>query len=379
MRAVSAEWPRTIAQNHPVVTEVTSWRDGVQLGTALRPQSGELVFDSTARIDRRATLVFSGSVGTPSDPNHPLAYYGQRLHIMTGVVHPQTGATELLDMGWYLITDWDASGGVVTVQAESLRRLLDDAKLWAQVTATGVGAGLFYGQQVTGLSAYTLAVGQALPVVIDAALSGSLAVQADRVYSVERTAELEQLAAEWGATMRTTDGGSLRFGAVPPALTASTPIAARVVDGAGGTLIDRAAAGSRSRIANVLWVTGRTPAAGPAPRGAALWSPAVGDGLLWSGPYGQVVVHETNDAVTTVAECRTWAATRLAQLVRPGVEVPLITLPDASWQLDDVIEVATDGVLIRGRVGSMRLPLTAAEGPMSVTLLAGDYGTTIPQ
>lgn len=381
MRAVSEEWPRTIAEPHPVVTEVTSWRGGVQLGGVMSPEAGEIVFDATASQDRRITLSFEADADdVPTDPDHPLAAYGQRLHVRTGVQHPRTGAVELLDMGWYLITDWEWSevAGIVTVQGESLRRLLDDALLWGQIPASQLGS-LTYAVQVPELCGLTMAVGQELPVTVDGTLSTSLAVTADRLYSVQRTAELDQLAREWGAQWRTTDAGAVHFGPVPPALTASTPAVAVVVDGAGGTLIDRAAAASRSRVFNVLWATGRTPTSGTAPRGAALWVPAVGDDLLWSGPYGQAVTHETNEALTTVAQCRDWAAVRLAQLVRPGVEVPLEVLPDASWQLDDVIEVHTEDVAILGRVGSLRLPLTATGGAMSATLLAGDYGTVVPQ
>lgn len=381
MRAVSESWGPTIARTHDVITEVTSWRGGVQLGDVMLPDDGELVFDATARLDRRATLSFAAAPeDLPDSPDHPLAAYGQRLHIRTGVRHPDSGVDELLDMGWYLITDWEWSevAGVITVQAEALRRLLDDARLWSQTAATALGA-LTYTNQVTILSSFYMATGQELPVEIDPALSTSLAVQADRLYETDRTRELDQLALEWGAQWRTTDGGALRFAPVLPPLTAATPAAATVVDGEAGTLIDRAAAASRSRVANVLWVTGRTPSTGAAPLGGALWDPAVGDGLLWSGPYGQAVAHETNDALTTVAACRDFAVARLPRLVRPGVEVPIETLPDPSWQLDDVIAVQTADATVLGRVGSMRLPLTAAGGSMAVTLLAGDYGTAVPQ
>lgn len=383
MRNVSPEWPTTIARGHQLVTELTSWRDGVQLGATMLPEGGELTFDATARSERRCQLTFPSTVGVPTDPDHPLAAYGQRLNIRTGVVHPVSGTVELLDMGWYLITDWawSEADDIITVEAESLRRVLDGARLWYPTSAFGVAGGnLAYASQFTALaSGLYQAAGQGLTTSYDPALA-ALTVASDRLYSRDRTAEMDQLAREWGAQWRVNDAGVIRVSPVPGPLSSTTAAQIVLTDGTNGTVVDRAAAGSRARVSNVVIVEGGAPpGGGRASVGIAYWTdaPDAPSPVRWNGPYGQEVTEESNEALTTDAAVNAFARSRLPQLVRPAIEHPLQVLPDPSWQLDDVVRVEMETGTVLGRVGSFRLPLTAADGVMTATLVAGDYGIAV--
>src|SRR5262245_17029034 len=119
MRPTSDAWRALVPYSHQVVSTVESWLGSTQLAAAVPLTAGQVEFDDTGVTKRRLKLtVPARTPGMRWDPagnvTHPLAAYGQRLHVRSGIAYANE-AVELMDLGWYLITGWKRDEETATV------------------------------------------------------------------------------------------------------------------------------------------------------------------------------------------------------------------------------------------------------------------------
>jgi len=364
VRPTSPTWRLVVPTTHQVVTIVDSYLGGSALAQSIPITSGTITYDATAKLQRRCTITVPARDGLTvwdpgGDPAHPLAAYGQRLHIRTGMVLPG-GITELMDHGWYLITDWSRSdvGGDVTVQGYDLMRLVEDAALYAPYTTS----------TATFTSAATDLAGGILPVAFDSGLTnrgtGDLLVDRDRLGG------LESLAASWPARMAVDDTGAIAF--TPPYSPVTEATVPNVVfaDGENGTVVDRQRSSGRDRLHNAVVVTGEATAAAAPPRAVAELTTGP---LAVTGPFGRSVRFFSSPLITTNSYAQDTANALLAQSSLLGRTETVYAVPDPSVQLGDVARVYTRGDSVTGRVQSIVLPLTAlSNGGMMTLAVATD-------
>ncbi|MFI6688914.1 DUF5047 domain-containing protein [Streptomyces sp. NPDC050485] len=364
MRPTSLTWPHVIPAAHHVAATVESWRSGVRLADRIPIVSGSITYDDTATLRRRVTLTVAartpdGTVWDPgSNPAHPLAAYGQRLHIRAGIHHP-AGQSELLDHGWYLITGWERAEdeGALTVTGVDLAQLLADARHYRTETPA---------KNNTYATEFTRLADNILPTVIDSHLP-SRKVNALTVWDRDRTRNLDDLCDAWGARWYVDDQGQLAAAPAYAPVTAATPYQLRLVSGRNGTVVTRQRTGERGRLYNAVIATGK---AGenqePAPYAVAEITDPLSP-IRVGGPWGRRPRFYQSDMLTTSADCLATARQLLVSASAISRTEPIQCVPDPAVELGDVAEVVTDGTAFRGRVTSLTLPLLAS-GPMSLTI-----------
>lgn len=93
----------------------------------------DVVLDATSARNVRRQLSFTTSGEfVPNNPLDPLNNYGHRVHAWQ-VVETPDGVRREVDLGWFLITSWEETGGgdTMTVEAVDLLQLVvDDVAAW---------------------------------------------------------------------------------------------------------------------------------------------------------------------------------------------------------------------------------------------------------
>lgn len=367
MRAVSPGYRATLATSHGVRVNVSSWRSGTRLAAKVPISGGSITYDDTATLRRRLALtvpvedpqaLYSWDPG--DNANHPLANYGQQLHVELGIIGP-TGAAEVFNHGWYLITGWQLSEDdrTVTVTAVDLTQLLVDDRLY---WTSGPGKSRTY------RSAFTLLVHSNMPVVVDSALS-SKTVNSATVWERDRIKNLDDLADAWGARWYIDDNGNAHASLAYTPVTQSTTPQLVLTSGVNGTVVNRSRDATRERLYNAVIVNGKTPSTTGAkqPFGYAQIT-AASSPIRVTGPYGRKPRFYTSELLTTDAQCTATAQSLLPQVSSVSRSEPVLCVPDPSIELGDVLQVRTQGSRFTGRVSSLTLPLGAEGGAMTVTL-----------
>lgn len=372
MRAVSAAWPALIAHTHPMTTTVDSYLAGALLAR-VPITTGKITYDDTGYLKRRVTITVPartpGMRWDPAgDPTHPLANYGQQLHVQTGILHPD-GTPELLDHGWYLIWKWsrDEDGGTIAVEATDVAQFLIDDRLTRPSTPPAGGA--------TFAAEFARLVVPILPVVIDPGLTDR-ALPGTVVWEREREQALTDLCDAWPARWYVGDDGAAHAGPPYPPVSASTPPHIVLTDGTVGTVSSRQRQSERGALANVLVVDGKAGDDGtPGPHAeAAITSPD--SPIRATGPYKRVVRFYASDLITTQAQADAAALAMLVTHATAGRAEGVAAVPDPSIQLGDVGRVFTrDGDAYTGRITALELPLTVDDAPMSATVAMLPAGT----
>ncbi|MGW6295176.1 DUF5047 domain-containing protein [Streptomyces sp. NPDC055058] len=329
----------------------SSWRGGELLADDVPVADGSESRDRSLGVPERITLTVPrrdrGTVWDPgADPDHPLASYGQQLHIAYGV-DVGKGDFEWIDRGWFLITDTTTDGDTVNVTAQGLLTLIEEARFVAPYQPA---AGDTLASTVRGL------VEPALTVVFDETLvdrAVPLAMQWDE----DRLGALNEVLDAWPAEAHVTEAGLLL---VEPVTDLATPVLA-LTDGQDGTVMRWQGATSRDGAFNAVVAQGED-AENNQIRGVAydLTSP-----YRIGGPYHALPVpyFYASPLLKTVAQCRQAAATRMTRLRRTAdrrMEVRMV--PHPGLQLGDTVTV-NDGVLrdVPGTVEALTLPYTPRE------------------
>lgn len=365
MRRMSPSWPALLPYSHRVVTRVESWLAGVQLANAIPVDAGTVTYDDTGVLKRRLSLTVpartsAGSLDPAGNPSAPLAAYGQRLHVATGIGYPN-GAVELADHGWYLVTSWerDDAEGTIAVEGFDLAQLLVDDRLTAP-SAPPAGA--------TYVSEFSRLVGGLLPVVVDPGLVDR-AIGGSMVWDRDRDAALTTLCQAWPARWYVGDDGAAHVAPPYPAVTAATTPDVSISDGVAGTIVTRARRGDRGALYNVLVVDGHQPDSGAARPHAVAQITDPASPIRAAGPYGRVTRFYESDLITTQQQAVDAANAMLVTFASAGRVESATAVPDPSLQLGDVARIyTTDGRAFTGRITGLTVPLTVDDGAMAVTI-----------
>lgn len=365
MRTVSATWRVLAGQSHRVATSVRVVRDGTFPLTDVPVQSGSVTLDDTGPIKRRLSLtvpLFDAVTNTNWDPGHgpyaPLAAHGQKLHVRTGMVMPD-GTTELVSLGWFLITSWSVNEAerTVSVSAECLVRLLQGQRFWRPYKAkekTYLGA-------LEELAAKRLLVGMG-----DGATNRNLSWSP--VWERERLDALDKLAHAFPGRWAVDDTGVLRLYPAYASVAGVLP-ALTLRDGHSGVIVHRARSGERGRIQNCVIVTGKQPeqGGGKQPFAAARITDP-NSPIYPDGTYGYENRFYASEMLTSQAQAEATAAAMLVRYSESGRAETISLPPDPSIELGDVLLIRTAGSAFKGRVQSATVPLTAEGGAMQLTV-----------
>ena len=365
VRPTSAAWKALVPHSHAITTTVDSWLGGVVLAYGVPVVSGQITYDDTGTVKRRLTMSVPARTPThrwdpAGDPAAPLANYGQRLHVQTGVVYPN-GAVERLNHGWYLITDWerDETTATVKVEAVSVAQLVADDRLAAPMAPLPGGT---YGSE------FRRVMGGILPVVIPPGFPDPPAAPS-MVFDRDRDKALADLCSAWPARWYVDDTGAAVVAAPHGPVTVTTPLAFTITDGAAGTITGRARAAQRGALFNRMVVDGKIGDAGTvAPHAVAdVTDPA--SPIRATGPYGVVTRFYASDLITTQAQAEAVADAHLVAYSTTGRVEKVTAVPDPAIQLGDVGRIFTrDGDAYTGRVTAITLPLTVRDGPMGLSV-----------
>jgi hypothetical protein len=372
MRTVSPAWPYALAYSHPLVTRIDSWYGGSLVLADVPLTAGTITFDDTGTLKRALRIAVPrqtyqhGRLDPGGDPYGPLAAYGQRLHVRTGIGHAD-GTSELLDWGWYLITGWSLSeDDTLTVDAADLARLIQGRGFTAPA-GPGFGASFY--------SAFSSALDGILPLapLPDGLEDGP--VSPTMVWDRDRLAAINNICEAWPARWFVDDTGTIQLAPPYPDVPSDAPADVTLIDGNAGTVVHRARAAQRGAIFNTVVVTGRAGAGATPHAVASITDPA--SPIHPDGPYGAETRYLSSDLVTDQAQAELAAAALLAQSSTVGRTEIVTCIPDASVQLGDIRRVITaDADPLTGRVTAGQLPLTAGQGdPMTLVISNAPRGT----
>lgn len=351
-----------MAYTHDMLTRIESWYGGQQLVTSVPVTAASIAFDATGVLQRQ--LKISVPVATPDrrwdpagNPSHPLACYGQRLKVYTGIGYPN-GGTELLDLGWFLITKWEhrEESSSVAIEAVDLAQLLVDDRLtvpWAPPPGA------------TFASEFTRLVAGILPVRIPAGFPDR-AISRTVVWPRERDKAITELCEAWPARWSVDDSGAVTVTAPWGLVSDTTPPDIVLSDGATGTVTARRRYGERGALSNVAVVDGKTGDDNTAAPHAEASITSAQSPIRASGPYGRVTRFYASDLILTQAQAQSVADSMLVTYATAGRAEGFAAVPDPAVQLGDVARIYTrDGDAYTGRLTAIGLPLTPANAPMT--------------
>lgn len=302
------------------------WRGGELLADDVPVADGSETRDRSLLVPERVTLTVPrrdrGIDWDPgSDPDHPLAAFGQQLHISYGI---DIGRDEFewIDRGWFLITDAQADGDTVTVTAEGLLTLISEARFVAPFQPAAGD---------TLVSTVRALVEPALTVVFDDSLVDRdvpLGMQWDE----DRLGALKEVRDAWPADARVHEDGYLLIEPV-------TDVGASVLsltDGVGGTVMRWQGRSTRDSAFNAVVAQGED-ADGNQLRGTAYDQTSP---YRIGGPFSPLPVPHfySSPLLKTVTQCRNAAASTLTRLRRTAdrrLEVSMV--PHPGLQLGDTV------------------------------------------
>jgi hypothetical protein len=330
--------------------------------------------DDSLRVPTRVTLtvprVVAGVDWTPDGPEHPLAPYGQHIHVKLGI-DLGSGLTEWIDRGEFLIHSnrITPEGDAVEVTAVDLLWRVDEAGLIAPYRPTGT-----YAQALRNL------VEPALTVVWHADLADDSArtVPSGLNYDEDRMEALLGLLTALDARAQTSPEGYLY---VTPAdyypdgawvqrynFTSTSGVNQDLAN-----VVQVAGAMTREDVYNAVVVTGQA-ADGGTVRGVSL--DASGGPTSTSSEFNRLLVpfRYFSPLITTTEQAKKAAASVLRK--RAGLEArrfEMTCVPDPRVLLNDQLDYrhlrsTYDEDEIRTVVERLTMPYTADSGPMQLTL-----------
>ncbi|AVV46470.1 hypothetical protein C6376_41440 [Streptomyces sp. P3] len=332
-----------------------AWLNGELVAADIPVAAGSEDRDRSLAVPERVTLTVPrrdrGITWDPSiDPEHPLAAYGQQLRISYGV--DVGGGFEWIDRGWFLITDSGVDGDTVSVTAEGLLTLIDEAKFVGPFQPSG-----------TFVSTVRSLVEPALTAVFDGSLIDR-AIPLGMQWDGDRMAALTEVLDAWPAVAEVTADGHLL---VELLTDGGTPVL-DITDGQGGTVIRWSGDTSRDGAFNVVVAEGED-STGSQVQGVA-YDTDGSSPFRAGGPFSPLPVptRVSSPLLTTVAQCRAAASARLQTLRRTAFRKLKATLvPHPGIVTGDVVSVTGAGLTARACVvEGLSLPYTP--GSMSLTL-----------
>ncbi len=337
--------------------EVTSWLGAQYLG-AVEIKSGTITETSTDEVTGKLELTVANvPQWRPGGPTHPLAWYGQQLHVRCGWQDTNGKALVWFDLGRFRVRKPDPAFDVISVSADSLQQLVVNARF---LSPTNFSAGT-YKSRVSAL------LKSVLPVKFDPVLTDRSVKK--QTYDQDRISALTDTLTAWPAQLQMLPSGVAYI--TRPWEDGSTVTQATYTDAAGGTVLDVSpTAGSDDLIPNAV-VFASEPDDG---KKVLTETAYLRDGpLAWGGPYGFVPEFASSPLLTTRSQLAAAAKAKLGVLSRSVQQVEVTMVDDPRLELGDVLQVHTKhrDTDVKGRVVSLQHGLTGPDrASVTVTLSA---------
>lgn len=334
---------------------VSSWLGGVWLAD-VPVVSGSVTWsirrEVPGSLDLTVPRVTPGADWLPTHPAHPLAHYGQVLHMSQRITLPVSRRTLVRRLGTFRITGWDDEGGTVRVSGVSMFRLIENARLTSASQSRADG---------TLASELRRLVPAEMGVIVGAGLTDRACPR--MTWGESRIDAVRDIAHAWPARLRETVYGEVTV--LPPLDETPTPVVT-LTDGVGGTVVSAYSSGSEDGLYNGVIVRGQeTDEEGRPLFQAEAWQ---GSGPLRDGgPFGRKPRFFSSPLINSQITAMTTARSILANAVRQALTLPVTCASDPRLEVDDAVEVITDEGRQRywGYISGLTVPLTH-EGDMRV-------------
>lgn len=337
-----------VQQGYTMQVRAESWLGGILLADDIPIATGRETRDRSIAVPERVTLTVPrrdrGVDWSPTRPDHPLAAYGQQLKIEIGV--QVGGHFEWINRGFFLITESSTDGDTVTVDAQGLKTLLDEARFVAPFQPASGD---------TLVSVTRALVEPALTVVFDSALTDR-AVPLGMQWDEDRLGALHELLNAWPAEARVTEDGYLL---VEPVVDPTTAVA-ELTDGANGTVVRWHGTTTRDSAYNAFVAQGED-SSGVQIQGV-VYDMSTESPYRYGGSYNPLPVpYKTySPLMSTIAQCRAAATTTMLRLRRTAsrrLRVDLV--PHPGLMPGDLVSVTGEGLVNVGCViEDMETPYT---------------------
>lgn len=347
-----------LASAYTVDVAVESWLGSEYLGQ-VPVEDGSVSWDASQQVQGTLSLSVprSGAVDgedwrdwDPVDPTHPIACFGQVLHVSMTIGSLIGGGWWTVPLGHFLITSVEPGPSTVRVTGKSLLQRLEEDRLTEPMAPNPAGS---MSSELRRL------VGSRMGLIIDPALRDYPCPSMS--WGESRIDAIYELAQAWPAVLR--EGGDGILYVSPPTPDTTSRPALRLSDGEDGTVVGVAESVSRDKIYNRVVVRGQQNSDEGAPSFQAIADQMIGP-MRVDGPYGVVPRFFSSPLITSTAQAKETAEAMLNDAVRKKIKVPVTHAPDPSIRLDAHIEVKTcpvDGATIRtlwGVVAAYEVPLT---------------------
>lgn len=347
-----------LSSAYTVEATVESWLGSEYLG-AVPVEDGSVSWDASQQVQGSLSLSVPrvGAAGDedwrdwdPTDPTHPLACFGQVLHVSLTIGSLINSAWWTVPLGRFLITSVEPGPSTVRVTGKSLLQRLEEDRLTEPMAPDPAGS---------MASELRRLIGSRMGLIIDPALRDypcpSMAWGESRIDAVY------EIARAWPAVVR--EGGDGILYLSPPTPDPTSRPELRLSDGAEGTVVGVAASVSRDKIYNRVIARGQESSDEGSPSFQAVADQLTGP-MRVDGPYGVVPRFFSSPLITSVAQAKSTAEAMLADAVRKKIKVPVEHAPDPRIRLGAHVEVETrpvDGATTRtmwGVVTAYEVPLT---------------------
>lgn len=329
---------------------VESWYDDQLLDDDIAIFSGAEDVDRSSNVPERVTLTvprvakrtYDGQRYdyTPGDLLAPLAANGQMLRVVVGI-GVGYGNVEWLTRGWFVITDSEADGDEVRVEAGGLLWKIQEARLINPLQPSGT-----FKSTIRNLVEPALTV-EFDSVLVDRSVPASVNYDDDRLDALNATLDA------WPAVAEVTSEGFLYVTTVDDPADVSVALTTT----SGGTVVKRVGKSTRDQVYNAVVAQG-TLSDGGLVRGVAY---DLNGPKRSGGPFNELPVPLFFDSplITSQAQATAAAASRLTKLKRTtSQEFSVEMVPHPALQVGDRITI--DGVAYVIEASS--LPLTAGGG-----------------
>lgn len=340
---------------------MSAWLDGRLLAETVPVHRGRLTADASQQVPERLTFSvprWDGRDWLPgANPAHPLARFGQYVILTIVVTSPVTGMEYETVIGRFQIRSWknDVLQGLVQVEAVGVLQIAAGDRLPSPLAPTGTLA--------TELR-------RLLPAGLSAAISPAL-VDRDCPRSMEwaddRIGALYEIADAWPARLRTDQWGQIA--ALPALPDIPTPVIS-LTDGEGGTVVGTTRTDTRDLVYNRIVVRASGTDTANRPPIQAVVDQVTGP-MRVGPPYGTETKYWSSPLITTIEQAQASGATMLADSLRPSRTIPVTIAPDPRLDLDDPVEIISDGSRDWGYITAYDLPLTVADGDMRIDVGVG--------
>lgn len=331
------------------------WLGGELLADNVPLDDGSEERDRSLSVPETITLDVprfdGGTDWTPVSPTDPLFAAGQIMRVLYGV--EVGGNWEWIERGWFPITDSDYDDDSVKLTLKGMLTLIDEAKLPATF------------QPATAL---TNTVRSLLEPAVNVGFDPSLidrTVPSGIQWDNDRLSALGEILTAWPAAIRVLQNGTAL---VEPATPSDLTPVLNLTDGVGGTVIRWESTSTRDGAFNMVVAQG-TDSNGNQLTGVAYDTNELSP-YRYGGPFNPLPVpfFYASDLLTTVAQCRAAAQTRLTTLRRQASRtLTATTLPHPGIETGDFVTVTGAGLVnALCTVEAFTLPYKPAE--MTLTL-----------